>query len=37
MGAGKDKESNWMPAPKGPFIVFKRQRPRASAVAFGEA
>lgn len=21
---GKDKESNWLPAPKGPFIVFMR-------------
>jgi hypothetical protein len=21
---GKDKESNWLPAPKGPFIVYMR-------------
>ena len=23
---GKDKEDNWLPAPKGPFIMFLRPR-----------
>jgi hypothetical protein len=31
---GKDKEANWLPAPKGPFIVFMRLYwPKAEALS----